>query len=292
MDWKKLALGGVVLGALMGCSGGPSVPSFPTPRTHRYVVSVLRIPEPMGSMAYGFNLDGVVSTGEGTTCVDLAPDYQSINDPGENGVDNGLATLVPLLNMAAGGGSLDEGIASQIASGSLLLVMEVSGIDNYTTDSSVMLSLHRGEVAGGMPLLAEDGTLAPGQEFMLTAVSPAVMGSITNGRLRAQTDALPVTIDTGNPDVGAITLTFHNAQIRANISKTGLAVGAIGGAIVIEELVMTAEMVRPGAGDLVRSAVTGDLQPDPANTANCASLSAGLSFTAIDHVDAFDDATP
>lgn len=291
MDWKKLALGGVVVGAsLVGCSSGMSPPpGFRVPRTHNYVVSVIRIPEAAGTMAYGFNLDGENSTGEGTTCVELTPDYESINDPGESGVDNGLAALVPTLSMLVG--DLDMTIADQISSGGLLIVMEVSGIDNYTTDSSVMLRLMRGTLpAGTMPMLEGDGTLSPGQEFTLEAVAPAVMGSITNGRLHAQTDSLDLMIDTGDPDIGVITLTLHDAQVRANISQTGLMNGAIGGAIVIEELAATAESIMEGYGDLVRSAVQGDLQPAPADETMCLSISAGISFTAIDHVDDFDDA--
>jgi hypothetical protein len=173
MDWKKLACCVALGGALTACGGGTTPPDAP-PQTRRYVLSAIRIPEPMGTTAVGFNLDGMNSDGTGTTCVELSPDYTSINDAPETGVDNALGSLVPQLGMLLGDSCpmgtpaadcLSALIGQQITEGKLLIVMEVRDINSFVTDSSIEVQLYLGTVpGGGAPMLA-GSTLAPDQAF-------------------------------------------------------------------------------------------------------------------------------
>jgi hypothetical protein len=125
------------------------------PETHYYVVSELSIPEVMMGRAAGFNLDGMVSTGMGSTCVDLTEDYTSLTDPSENGVDNALAGLVPQLGMllqdscprgTPAAECLSTVLQQQIAEGDLLLIMEVGDINSFNNDSNVTVRFHLGRV--------------------------------------------------------------------------------------------------------------------------------------------------
>jgi hypothetical protein len=154
--WKKWAWcslfagAGVTLGAC-GDDGGGNMP----PETHRYVVSEISIPEVMGMMAAGFNLDGMVSTGMGSTCVDMHADYRSITDPMEDGVDNGLAELVPALGSllssqcptgTPAGDCLKMLLDRQILDGRLLIVMEVRDINSFNNDPMISAQFYLGTV--------------------------------------------------------------------------------------------------------------------------------------------------
>lgn len=295
MDWKKLALCAAMAGTTVACGGGGGDGMDPV--TRRYVVSVIEIPEADGTTAVGFNLDDMVSTGEGTTCVELTPDYTSINDPGEDGVDNALASLVPQLGMLLGDSCpagtpaaecLSALLSQQIAEGSVLLVMEVRDINSYANDDSIALQLYLGKVPGcddTMPEtcapMLEGSTLAPGQDFELTAVGSVVDGSITNGRMTANTPSLTISINTMDL---MLDLILRNAEVRANITEGSLTNGAIGGSLRVQDIADAAEAIMPGLGMTVMSVLSGiaDMEPQSADPTTCDALSAGIRFQAVE----------
>lgn len=290
MDWKKLAWCAVLSGASMGliaCGDddgmmpGPDDPNDGMTRV--YVVSVVSVPAAEtgpNPRAAGFNLDGLDSTGEGTSCVDSNPDYLSLTDPSETGVDNALAGLVPLLEAGAGI-DLDETLATQIAEGSLLLLLQVSDIDSFSNDASVSLRLYLGEVPDGSELELSGATLAPGQTFDGTALGSAVTGSITGGRLRAQAPVLTIAINTGDL---MFDLPISDAVIGASITPTALANGAIGGALTLADLRAIVEQVSPGNVDMVDALLPdfADIQPSADDEEVCEALSVGLLFSAVE----------
>lgn len=292
MDWKKLAWCAVLSGASMGLvacgdngggdgDGGPDVPGDGMTRV--YVVSQVTVPaNEMGATARaaGFNLDDTVSTGDGATCVDLTPDFISLTDPGETGVDNALGDLVTTIEDIADI-DLDETLATQIAEGSLLLLMEVTDIDSFSNDSSVSLRLYLGSVpGGGAPELA-GAALAPGQTFDGEALGTAVQGRITGGRLRAETPSLTIAINTSDL---AFDLVISDAVVGASITDTALANGAIGGALTLADLRTIVAEVAPGNEGAVDSIVAGfaDLRPSAADPETCEALSVGLLFSAVE----------
>jgi hypothetical protein len=287
MDSKKFALVAALSGAafwMVGCDGGGGGDMDPV--TNTYVISTLSIPEVMGSgsaaTAAGFNLDSMVSTGAGTSCVELTPDYMSSNDTGENGVDNALASLVPTLEMLLSDGeTLDQTLQGQITDGSLLIMMQVRDINSYNNDDSITVQLYLGEVPGGGAPMVSGAGLAGGQEFTGTAIGPAVTGSIVNGRMRVNTDLLTLMINTG--DI-MLPLNIRNAQVRANITPTALANGAIGGSLRVLEIADAAEMIMAGLRATVISVLGGvaDMEPQAADPTMCDSLSTGILFGAVD----------
>jgi hypothetical protein len=288
MDWKKLACCAVISGAsmgLIGC-GGDDVPPVETmdPVTRTYVLSTISIPEVMGSgaaaTAAGFNLDGMVSTGTGSTCVDLTPDYLSLNDPGETGVDNALAGLVPTLEMLIGGEGLDATLQEQITEGTLLIMMQVRDINSFTNDSSIQVQLYLGSVPGGGAPGITGSTLTPGQAFTGMPVGTVQTGSIVSGRMRVSTPLLTIGINT---DSLMLDLNIRSAQVRATIRTDSLSNGAIGGALRVEEIADAAEAIMPGLRATVLSVLGGvaDLEPQAADPLTCDSLSTGILFTAV-----------
>jgi hypothetical protein len=131
-----------------------------TDTTLTYVVDFLSIPRAMSGQAPGFNLDGIDSgagsTEPGVTCERYQPDYTSVFDNGHVGVDNALAGLlgslqsfIPVANCPNGmqEGCLDAILAEQIADGSVLLLVELTGVNSLTYDSDIQMQL----VLGGLP---------------------------------------------------------------------------------------------------------------------------------------------
>ncbi|MFK7991985.1 MAG: hypothetical protein AB8I08_38565 [Sandaracinaceae bacterium] len=262
--------------------------------TQTWVVSVVGLPEASGGQAAGFNLDNLDS-GEGSdgTCEEFAADFTGINDPAHVGVDNALQGLVGTIETAAldaddcGGstdGCLDRTLQQQIAEGSLLLIMEVSGINDYVFDDSVMVQLALGEVpGGGMPMVGGDGQLAAGQTFnsMQTLGTP-VSGDIFRGRLRAQTNGLTININAGG---FMLPLVISDAQIRFDVATDGssLSNGLIGGSILGSDIVAAVTEIDP---DLVETAeglisTLADISPSAADSQVCEAVSVGLTFAAV-----------
>lgn len=279
--------------------------------TYTFVVETIDIPEAAGGTVAGFNLDGIDS-GDASmapmeaTCEEFNPDYINSEEPDHVGVDNALQSLVstiegfldpadcPGMDTA---GCLGATLQAQILDGSLILLMQVNGVNDFDYDSSVSLRLFLAEVATGAP--PEEGTsggLAPDQEFnMAMALGDAVEGDIFDGRLRASTPLLTITVDTGD---FMLPLMISNAEVRFDISETGLGAGQIGGYLTTSSIVEAASMIMPGIEDVVRTTVQSiaDIGPcaedgqcdidgdpattDPADTGICESVSVGLTFGA------------
>lgn len=271
--------------------------------TVTYVVSVIDLPEatpdpdgagPLRSAAAGFNLD-VLDSGDGSTaadatCEEFTQDYVGLNDPNLVGVDNALQSLVGtiegLLDASTCPGMTTDGclgatLQGQITDGSLILLMQVSGINDYMFDSAVQLQLILGEVpGGGAPTIGGDGRLEAGQAFdVVMNLGVPVDGDIFSGRLRANTDTLTITIDTGG---FSLPLMISNAEVRFDITATSLSNGLIGGYLTTESIITAAAMIMPGIEATVRSVVESiaDIQPSAADPAVCDAVSVGLTFGA------------
>lgn len=286
MDWKKLAWCAALSGAsmsLIACGGDDDGPGeMMDPVTRTYVVSTISIPstsQTYGDPAPGFNLDGMDTMGDpnAESCVDRVADYTSQTDPGEAGVDNALGGLVETL--AGFVGDLDMTIAEQITEGSILVMMEVRDINSYTNDSSVQVQLYLGSVPGGGAPMISGSTLAPGQMFDAEPIGSVQMGSIVNGRLRVVAPLITLGINTGDINLD---LNIRQAQVRANISETGLTNGAIGGSLRVEDIVAAVAMIQPDLVDTARMLLEGlaDLEP-AADPDTCQALSVGILFSGV-----------
>jgi hypothetical protein len=275
-----------------GADAAPMLPAddCTTGESHFYVLNTLDIAgETMGvaNTAPGFNLDGIVSDGSDTEGCN-APDYMS--PEGEAGIDNALAGLLPILNMFAG--DISGTIASQINDGSLLVLVEVQHVDDFTNDACVGMNLYVGEVpAMGMPTL-EGGLIAAGQTFDINPESVDAMGAplisvegatITGGRMNASTPiiSIPVPLEEGV----VLNLNIREARVAGNISANSMSGGLIGGALAVSELASAVEALDIGGVDAatVESVLGG--QADMRGTdMECSSVSTALSFTGVDAV--------
>ncbi len=264
-------------------------------RTLTYVIGTVALPEAAGGMAAGFNVDdldsGMGSDAVDANCEEFNQDFIGLTDSNHRGVDNALQGLVGtiegLLDAAdcpgmMTAGCLDATLQRQILEGSLILLVEVSGVNDFMYDSSVTVQMHLGQVPGmGMPMEGAGGGLAGGQTFesTMTLGSP-VSGDIFAGRLRVATPNLPLSIMAGDFN---LTLQITQAQVRFNITETAMTNGAIGGVVTVDAIVMAASELMPGIEDTVRSVVesVADVTPS-SDPAVCTAVSLGLTFSGVD----------
>ncbi len=201
---------------------------------------------------------------------------------GTEGVDNKLASIVPLFELV-GIGAAEGLIQDSIEDGGLLLMMEVTGVDDPVDDDDVQVMVRAGH---GTPLLGTDGKLLAGQTFHLHPESPdsvAQRGSIKDGVLTAGPFEahLPVVVFGMRYD-----LTFLNARLRGDWTEDGgLQNGLFGGSVTIEEIYTIGEVAAADDASVLSSLKAilqgaGDLDPDP-ETGLCRQISATLSFTAV-----------
>lgn len=286
--------------------------------TYTFVVSTLSLPEAMDGEAAGFNLDGLDSS-EGSSagdanCEEFNPDFISLSDPDHVGVDNALQGLLgtiegfldpadcPMMNTR---GCLDALLQEQINDGGVILLMEVSGVNDLQFDSSVSLQFVLGELPGGSgtacmddmectvsgercvsgacataPMLDAGDMIAPGQTFATAMELAVVDGDIFEGRLRATAPSLLLMISTSDFD---IPLMITNPEVRFDISDGELTNGAIGGYVLNDDIVEAAATIGGIDEGTVRPVIesVADILPMSANPMICDALSLGVTFGAV-----------
>lgn len=257
----------------------PPPPPPPPPGTNTYVIAQLRAPAAdFGGTTVGANLDGMDSgMGSGAldaTCEELQADFVSRYD-GTRGVDNAYGTLVPTLDGLLGETTVDEELRAAIESGELLLLMQLIG----TPVNQVIIEL--GAASGGLRTEA-DGSLSPNQSFFAIETIGVGMASqsgdrvtVALGTLRAPLvpSLLPV-LPFGELD---------RAEMRFDVTSTGLTNGELAGAIDVETWVLALGGIMPGIEDTIRSVLqsVADISPSVSEPQVCDQLSLGLDFRAV-----------
>ncbi len=252
-------------------------PGPPAPRV--FVIDTMGFAtETEPGVAKGFNLDGQVSDGsDPETC-----GHGDFTSPeGEPGVDNTLATLVPLFELT-GLGAAEGLIQSTIDEGGILLMWQVDGVDDPVNDDAVSVMVRAGE---GVPLLGTDGLLLAGQTFGLHPDSPDSRSddaSIEDGVLFAGpfTLRLPLVVFGVRYE-----LTFHDAYLRARWTEDGRLVdGVLGGAVPYGDLIKVGELAAQDDASVlpaIELVFGGAMDMAPDDEGVCTRLSGAFQFTAV-----------
>ena len=270
---------------------GDAMPMLPADdctsgESHFYVVSVLDIAGEADGVSEGFNLDGRISD----TSDDQGCNKNDFTSPsGEEGVDNALAVLLPILEMFAG--DLSATLQENINDGSILLLAEMTSVDDFTNDACVGMNLYIGEVPGDVaPMLSSD-RLSPGQTFDINPESLDAKGepivsvtgaSFVGGNLNAATDviSLPVPLEEGT----VLELNIRNARVGGQFTADTMSNGIIAGVLSIDELSESVAALDLGVGaETIAPILMG--QADILNdSGECSSLSATLTYQGVDAV--------
>jgi hypothetical protein len=226
------------------------------------------------NVTQGFDLDdAVTATGDPTGC----GREDMTGTDGSPGVDSALSGLVPALE-ATQASAVEGLIQDSISAGELLLLTELTGVDDWENDDCVDFGLHRGE---GVPLVGTDARVLDNQSFgRLDSSEPGVVlgTSIEDGVMTARgfefdlpLQILDVTLD----------LHLYNAGVQLELAEDGSATGFVAGAIPLEDIMVLTELGDIGeVGPLLEQLLPLAADLDPDQTGECQSLSAVLEFTA------------
>jgi hypothetical protein len=223
----------------------------------------------------GFDLDGAVTTSRDRRgCAQ--DDFTS--PAGEPGIDNNLALLMPLLDLAAEN-ALQALLLNALNEGRLLVFVERT----LEADGSYAIRFRRGQ---GAPLLGTDGRLLAGQTLGLHEDAQLGTASIAT----REGDVIEARdFDVRLPAVVFATLyvlELKDARLRMELREDGALRGLLGGGIELEqifEVIRTADTMLNPENSI--EALVGDALRDFADLAprgrGCEQLSAAIEFEAV-----------
>jgi len=267
--------------ALLGCTSGPADTAIAAaPDSYSTVftsLSFARRNEDQSTV--GFDLDGRVSTaGDDEGC-----GHADLVDPnGVPGIDSAFSGMVPALE-ATEAAAVEGLIQDSIQNGQLLLLVEISGVDDPLNDDCVDVRVLRG---AGTPMIGTDGVLLDGQTFgVLPGTTPAELTCVplVDGAVHAGPFAL--TLDFQVLDVA---LSFHmtGASIHLQLAPDGrTATGYFGGSVPTSDILA---IIEDQAGDLAEIAdlviglvnAAADLEPNEEGT--CDALSVVFDYGGVE----------
>ncbi len=228
----------------------------------------------------GLDIDGIVSDG-----TDEAGCYKKdfIGTDGTPGVDNQVATLLPIVEGAVGKGNIDAILGAAISNGQLIIMMAVRGVDDPHSDDCVDVAFGAGM---GSPYLDGSGKYLSNQTFAwdlaLDPVSVLRGGRIDGGVLTAGPGdiIIPVRILDAK-----FNLSLHSARVKMKLTADPLFGGAtlsglVGGGVEVEELGTIIKSLN--IGQSVMGAVVPLLKSNadlaPRGDGTCHQISAALRF--------------
>ena len=225
----------------------------------------------------GFDLDGFVSTTDDPRGCNVE-DY---TDPeGVEGIDNSMARLLPLLDQTEAA-ALEPIVQDSINSGALLLMFELTDLDDPMDDACVDMTVFKG---AGEPMIGNDGWLLPNQTLDLdvdSEVNTVPQTSMAQGRLDAgPIDRLGLKLQVLDLDT---VLELFDARVRLEPQADGTWTGLLAGGLEVQALVDTASLqnVDPAVLDLIAPvlAVIADLSPN--DEGSCELLSVTMEIEAV-----------
>jgi hypothetical protein len=224
---------------------------------------------------WGFDLDGRVSDNsdaEGCNKEDL------VTPEGTAGVDSAFSAMMPILE-ATEAGALEGLVADSIANGQLLILVELSGVDDRIEDDCVQMRVLRGT---GSPMVGTDGLLLESQTYEVADAShisgcaPIVDGHVEAGPFDLE---LPMQV----LDV-ELNFKIEEARLRIDLSEEGLGWGYFGGPVLTTEItdIVNEEEDLGDIRDLVVNLVESSADLQPAADGACEALSIVFEFNSTE----------
>lgn len=222
----------------------------------------------------GFDLDARRSKDEDSASCNQ-PDY--IAPDGTEGVDNQLASLLPLVDGLTGG-ALDGAVQSAVNNGQLLLAFTLDDVDDLCNDDDVTLRVQR---VSGTPLVGADARLDAGQTFdLIPEEIETVLPAAIKGR---SVEVGPTTIPFPIAILDAqLTVRFYSGRLRIALAEDGSMDGLVGGGLDHDEVMERVRglTIRENLMTTVDGAMRlfADLAPNEAGV--CTQMSAAVRLSA------------
>ena len=225
----------------------------------------------------GFDLDHRVSVaGDPKGC--FVADY--VNFEGDEGIDNGFAQILPVLDLTEAA-AVEPLIQSSINAGDLLLTLQLVDLDDPLDDACVDV---RVSAALGNPVIGADNLIIAGQTFEWdrAADSQQALGaSIVDGRVEVELPQFTLAVKILDAD---ISLQLTDVRLRLDYDETtGVWTGILAGGLFSDALLAVAgsENVDPGIVGTLENLlrITSDLAPNAEG--QCEKISVTLNFEAV-----------
>lgn len=233
----------------------------------------------------GVDLDGLRSTGAGSTCADRSVDYVSSVDASEVGVDDALGAFLP---RPMPGPALTD----LCLHGVLALAVRIRDVDSWQDDDAVEVTLGAARVPGCdvtnlttcVPQVA-GGRIVVDQPMRYAPIGTPHTLHITNGRLRGDLGDMvfPATLLGADEASALVPVLLRGLRIDAAYADGSLD-GAIGARVAVDDVVTLEQTLHPAqSSDLVRASLQpwADLEPTATDPNVCAALSIGLAITGV-----------
>lgn len=255
----------VTLGSCSADEGGETITT---------VVNTLTYARQVDGIANGFNLDGVISDNEDETGC-FKPDL--VSPDGTLGVDNAFSALIPALESTEAV-ALETLIQNSINNGELLLMLEISGIDDWQNDDCVSVGIYR---ATGVPLVGTDGLLLDGQSFKRDWDLPwsqVEQVSIVDGVL----NAVPMDIELPVQVLDEfLELEMHDGGVHMTINEDHTMDGFFGGAVPINIFTDIVTLPDVNIPDAIVSLIAAAADVFPDENGVCQDMSVAFEITAL-----------
>jgi len=259
-----------------GAADGALDNVMPGSRDHVFLLRVLQFAREDEGRSAGFNLDDVITEqGSETGC-----GHEDFTSPtGDQGVDNQFSQLLPLIEQF-GGMAIETYGQSAINSGNLLLMVELSGVDDPQNDEQVTMSIYRGL---GAPLLGTNDLIEPWQTFDIDLETHWLRteeARIVDGHL--EMTGLDFTFPFYIFDF-MFEITLKNARFSIRLDEDARHTGKLAGSISIENMLQIADNIEGGdmLPGLIRNIGTTLADMDPDEEGACQSISTTMNFETV-----------
>jgi hypothetical protein len=262
----------LVLALLAGCGEANRCKHRTEPETA--VVTELTFTRETEGVSNGFDLDGDV-TAEGAGPCGIG-DY--VDAEGNEGVDNAFARILPAL-MATEANAVEGLIANAIASGELLLMFEIDGLDDPEDDECADFTLTRGS---GTPLVDSSNKVLANQtfdrdpEFATTTIEQVSFAESTVVA-RPFSIELPMQIFEVS-----LELPIHEMAMQVTLQEDGSYKGFFGGATDVDYLIGIAEYedVDDALAGILKTLMDANADLSPRDDGTCGQISVNFDITA------------
>lgn len=277
----------MLLALLLGCDPGPAAADDSAPPTEaelcdgdgdRYVgvISGLAFSRPdEAGVCDGFDLDGLTTVpGQSSGCG--IGDY--VAPDGAEGVDHGFARILPALELTEAA-AVEAIIQETIDTGELLILFELSDVDDLRDDPCVDFTVFRG---AGEVMLGTDGRVEAWQTFDVDPDFPPVVVEdvpLVDGELVARPITVQLPVSVLNANLTFILLDGAFAVRPGDDGGfTGIFAGGLEGDYLIE--VASTENIDPEIVGLLEGLLEASSDLAPGADGTCEQISVTFGYEA------------
>ncbi|MAA79725.1 MAG: hypothetical protein CL916_10735 [Deltaproteobacteria bacterium] len=224
--------------------------------------------------ALGFNLDNhETDFGDNEGC-----GLQDISAPdGSSGIDNAFSGLLPALE-ATQAVAINGLIEDSLRNGELILLLELSYINDLENDTCMNFGLWRGE---GTPMIGTDGSVLDGQSFSRSTLDPGLVETIPLSNSSFIAGPFDYTLPVQVLDV-FVSFTMQEAYLSGNIRSDGSIYGYFGGSVALDDFKAITELGDIGnVGELLDTLLAQASDMDIDGDGECDAISLVFTFDSV-----------